>query len=240
MVKNTWTGAFQDGWATLETSCEERFVFFFTLILNCVLYDLPPLVCACLPPDKSNKKGFSKRNFTGENGVRTHLSPTGHSALLPRLVPEVQLNFFCLPERKKKKKKPLSWVSDSISIYRCVCVNTHQCVCVCVWWEADRKGVCRWRLSSGNTGFRKRKLQTLIFICRCSLMCDNKRGSAETVGWSQVCETAPTLSSSQHSLWSEVSFPFKLRCVSGMFYMWVCVCRYLTSCHTPGGRSLSV
>lgn len=39
---------------------------FSGLILNCVLYDLLPLVCAYLAPNKSNKKGFLKRNLTGE------------------------------------------------------------------------------------------------------------------------------------------------------------------------------
>lgn len=50
-----------------------------------------------------------------------------------------------------------------------VCVCKQSSVCV-VWWEADRKGVCRSCLSSGNAGFRKRKLQTLISVPRCSLM----------------------------------------------------------------------
>lgn len=116
---------------------------FSGLILNSVLYDLLPLVCACLPPNKSNKKGFSKRILTGENVIfadwgQSTPEPNRTPALLPRLVPEVRLNFFCLLEHKKKRKKPLWWVSDSISIYRCVCVNTHQCVCVCVmrgWQE---------------------------------------------------------------------------------------------------------
>lgn len=39
------------------------------IILNCVLYDLLLLVCACLPPNKSNKKRFSKRNLPGENVI---------------------------------------------------------------------------------------------------------------------------------------------------------------------------
>lgn len=134
---------------------------------------------------------------------------------------------------------------QQLGLQVCVCVNTHQCV-LCDE-RLTGKGVCRWCLSSANTGFKKRKLQTLIFTSACSLMYDNKH-EADLQIWDQ--KTASIWSFCLKIHWSEVrkqlqhSAPSETK--SNVLYETplVCVClsvsRYLTSCHTPGGRSFSV
>lgn len=73
-----------------------------------------------------------------------------------------------------------------------MCACKHSSVCV-VWWEADRKGVCHRCLSSANTGFKKRKLQTLIFDPSILLWCvtTNRILWAELLIWGQ--KTASTV-----------------------------------------------
>lgn len=71
-------------------------------------------------------------------GVRTHRSPTGHqrrrrhSALLPRLVPEVQLNFSACGAQEEEKEAAQMSLRQHLDLQVCVCKHSSVCVCVCV------------------------------------------------------------------------------------------------------------